>query len=183
MRRPTRTTLRALRGISQALAERFRGEGAPITVLAQGEYPKRVLMERFRAAGQSKTQGCVLVASASFWEGVDIPGRALQCVVIDKLPFPPPGDPLIEARCRRIEAAGGSAFAAISLPEAAVALKQGAGRLIRCETDTGALAICDTRLISMGYGKRLLAALPPMRRLADEAQLMQALDVLAVSEA
>lgn len=177
------TTLRALRGISQALAERFRGEGAPITVLAQGEYPKRVLMERFRAAGQSKAQGCVLVASASFWEGVDIPGRALQCVVIDKLPFPPPGDPLIEARCRRIEAAGGSAFAAISLPEAAVALKQGAGRLIRCETDTGALAICDTRLISMGYGKRLLAALPPMRRLADEAQLMQALDVLAVSEA
>ena len=174
------TTLRALRSISQMLAERFRREGVPIAVLAQGELPKRVLMERFRAGKASET-GCVLVASASFWEGVDVPGPALQCVVIDKLPFPPPGDPLVQARSRRIEAAGGSAFAALSLPEAAVALKQGAGRLIRCETDTGVLIVCDTRLLGMSYGKRLLAALPPMRRLANEAQLAQVLDALAVS--
>lgn len=107
-----------------------------------------------------------------------MPGDTLQLVVIDKLPFPPPGDPLVEARCRRIEGEGRSAFSDYSIPEAAVALKQGAGRLIRRETDTGLLMICDTRLTSMGYGKRLLAALPPMRRLANEAEFQEALQDL-----
>ncbi|MDO5623449.1 MAG: ATP-dependent DNA helicase, partial [Pseudomonadota bacterium] len=170
------TTLRALRGIADLLAERFAGSG--IEVLAQGAYPKRVLMERFRAGNARGQGGCVLVASASFWEGVDMPGDALQCVVIDKLPFPPPGDPLVEARCRRIEREGRSAFADYSVPEAAVALKQGAGRLIRRETDTGLLVICDTRLVQMGYGRRLLAALPPMRRLASRDAFDAALAVL-----
>jgi hypothetical protein len=95
----------------------------------------------------------VLVASASFWEGFDAPGDALQLVVIDKLPFPPPNDPLVEARSQRLEAQGRSSFSDYSLPEAAVALKQGAGRLIRRETDSGVLAICDTRLVAMGYGR------------------------------
>ncbi|WP_051237535.1 ATP-dependent DNA helicase [Ottowia thiooxydans] len=172
------TTLRALRVIGEKLAERF--EGTRVEVLVQGQLPKRVLMERFRAGNsQGPGQGgSVLVASASFWEGVDLPGDTLQAVVIDKLPFPPPGDPLVEARCRRIEAEGRSAFADYSIPEAAVALKQGAGRLIRRETDTGMLVICDTRLTSMGYGKRLLAALPPMRRLTDEASFHEALEGL-----
>ena len=98
--------------------------------------------------------------------------------MIDKLPFPPPGDPLVEARSQRLEAQGRSAFADYSLPEAAVALKQGAGRLIRRETDRGVLVVCDTRLVSMGYGRRLLAALPPMRRLASEADFDQALTAL-----
>jgi len=89
-------------------------------------------------------------------------------VVIDKLPFPPPNDPLVEARSQRLESQGRSSFSDYSLPEAAVALKQGAGRLIRRETDMGVLVICDTRLIGMGYGRRLLAALPPMRRIETE---------------
>ncbi len=158
------TTLRALRDIGEALRERFDGDGG-IEVLVQGSQPKRELMERFRRGAEPGRAGCVLVGSSSFWEGVDMPGDALQLVVIDKLPFPPPGDPLVEARCRRIEQQGRSAFSAYSIPEAAVALKQGAGRLIRSESDRGVLVIGDARLVSMGYGRRLLAALPPMRRL------------------
>ncbi len=171
------TTLRALRGIGDLLSERF-GPASGLEVLVQGALPKRVLMDRFRAGHAGGRPGCVLVASASFWEGVDMPGDALQLVVIDKLPFPPPGDPLVEARCRRIELAGRSAFSDYSVPEAAVALKQGAGRLIRRETDTGLLVICDTRLTQMGYGKRLLAALPPMRRLGLAAEFDEALAAL-----
>ncbi len=163
------TTLRALRAIGEALAQRF-GPDSGIEVLRQGQWPKHLLMQRFRDAARPGQPGCVLVASASFWEGVDLPGKALQLVVIDKLPFPPPDDPLVEARCRRLQAEGRSPFADYSVPAAAVALKQGAGRLIRSETDVGVLAICDPRLVTMGYGRRLLAALPPMRRLADAAE-------------
>jgi len=144
-------------------------------VLVQGELPKRVLMDRFREGAEGGRNGCVLVASASFWEGFDAPGDALQLVVIDKLPFPPPNDPLVEARSQRLEAQGRSSFSDYSLPEAAVALKQGAGRLIRRESDCGVLAICDTRLVAMGYGRRLLAALPPMRRLESEADFEAAI--------
>lgn len=168
------TTLRALRVIGDKLAERFAG--SDLEVLVQGKLPKRVLVDRFRSGNAPGQAGALLVASASFWEGVDLPGNTLQLVVIDKLPFPPPGDPLVEARCRRIEAEGGSAFSEYSIPEAAVSLKQGAGRLIRRESDTGLLVICDSRLTSMGYGKRLLAALPPMRRLADNSQFQAALE-------
>lgn len=171
------TTLRALRSIGDALAERFPVSSG-IEVLVQGALPKRVLMDRFRAGSAGGQRGCVLVASASFWEGVDMPGDALQLVIIDKLPFPPPGDPLVEARCRRIESEGRSAFADYSVPEAAVALKQGAGRLIRRESDTGLLVICDTRLTQMGYGRRLLAALPPMRRITNSAEFDAALAAL-----
>jgi ATP-dependent DNA helicase DinG len=173
------TTLRALNSIGQALAERFV-PGSGIEVLMQGALPKRVLMDRFRQGGANGQPGCVLVASASFWEGVDMPGDALQLLVIDKLPFPPPGDPLVEARCRRLQAEGRSPFTDYSVPEAAVALKQGAGRLIRRETDTGLLVICDPRLTSMGYGRRLLAALPPMRRLSTADEFDAALHALAV---
>jgi ATP-dependent DNA helicase DinG len=174
------TTLRALRTIGDAIKQQFElleTEARP-EVLVQGELPKRVLMDRFREGASAGRAGCVLVASASFWEGFDAPGDALQLVVIDKLPFPPPNDPLVEARSQRLEAQGRSSFADYSLPEAAVALKQGAGRLIRRETDSGVLAICDTRLVAMGYGRRLLAALPPMRRLENEADFDAALDAL-----
>jgi ATP-dependent DNA helicase DinG len=151
-----------------------------VEVLVQGQWPKRRLMERFREGQAHGQPGCVLVASASFWEGVDVPGDALQLVVIDKLPFPPPGDPLVEARSRRLEQQGRSAFGDYSLPEAAVALKQGAGRLIRSEQDRGVLVVCDNRLLTMGYGRRLLAALPPMRRLATPADYAAALtDLMA----
>jgi ATP-dependent DNA helicase DinG len=166
------TTLRALRELAERLPQ-LLPEG--LQVLCQGQLPKRELLERFRWGAESGQPGCVLVASASFWEGVDIPGDALQLVVIDKLPFPPPGDPLVQARSRRLEQDGRSAFNDYYVPEAAVALKQGAGRLIRRESDRGVLVICDSRLGSMGYGRRLLAALPPMRRLASEADVQEAL--------
>jgi ATP-dependent DNA helicase DinG len=159
------TTLRALRTIGEALQRRFEGSPA-VEVIVQGQWPKRRLIERFREGSSHGKPGCLLVASASFWEGVDLPGDELQLVVIDKLPFPPPGDPLVEARSRRLESQGRSPFNEYFVAEAAVALKQGAGRLIRRETDRGVLAVCDTRLATMSYGKRLLAALPPMRRLA-----------------
>ena len=171
------TTLRALRSIGDDLRRQFeQGDaGQQLEVLVQGELPKRVLMERFREGGVQGRPGCVLVASASFWEGFDAPGEALQLVVIDKLPFPPPNDPLVEARSKRLESQGRSAFNDYFLPEAAVALKQGAGRLIRRESDRGVLAICDTRLTAMGYGKRLLSAVPGMRRLDSEADFDAAL--------
>jgi ATP-dependent DNA helicase DinG len=172
------TTLRALRAIGDALQVRFEGS-REVEVLVQGQWPKRRLMERFREGQAHGQPGCVLVASASFWEGVDIPGDALQLVVIDKLPFPPPGDPLVEARSQRLERQGRSSFSDYSLPEAAVALKQGAGRLIRSESDRGVLVVCDNRLTTMGYGRRLLAALPPMRRLTTHAEYAAALDALA----
>jgi ATP-dependent DNA helicase DinG len=107
----------------------------------------------------------------------------LQWVVIDKLPFPPPNDPLVEARTKRLQTQGQSPFNDYLLPEAAVALKQGAGRLIRSETDYGMLAICDKRLLSKGYGKRLLAALPPMRRLQTKGQFEAELEALAARSA
>ena len=165
------TTLKALRVIGEALASTFE-QSCELDVLVQGAMPKRMLIERFRQGSTGGERGCVLVASASFWEGIDVPGDALQLVIIDKLPFPPPNDPMAEARSKALEAEGRSAFNDYFLPEAAVALKQGAGRLIRRETDQGVLVVCDTRLISMGYGKRLLRALPPMKRLTSSDELM-----------
>jgi len=171
------TTLRALRSIGEGLQRRFEGSGE-LEILVQGQWPKRRLIERFRDGGAAGRPGCVLVASASFWEGVDVPGDALQLVVIDKLPFPPPGDPLVEARAQRLQTQGRSPFNDYFVPEAAVALKQGAGRLIRRESDLGMLVVCDTRLATMGYGRRLLAALPPMRRLASRDEFGAALEAL-----
>ncbi len=168
------TTLRALRVISDGLRLAL-GEPSSLDVLVQGRAPKRELIERFRNGSLGGQKGCILVASASFWEGVDVPGDSLQLVVIDKLPFPPPNDPLVEARSARLEAQGRSPFKDYFLPEAAVALKQGAGRLIRRESDQGILVVCDSRLASMGYGRRLMSALPPMRRLTTEDEFNTAL--------
>ncbi len=164
------TTLKALRVIGEALTSTFEPSGE-LDVLVQGAMPKRMLIERFRQGNTAGQRGCVLVASSSFWEGIDVPGDALQLVIIDKLPFPPPNDPMAEARAKALVAQGRSAFNDYFVPEAAVALKQGAGRLIRRETDQGVLVVCDTRLISMGYGKRLLRALPPMVRLNSETDM------------
>ena len=168
------TTLRALRSIGESLRTSFEHSGE-LQVLVQGEMPKRALIERFREGESLGAKGCVLVASASFWEGIDVPGNALQLLIIDKLPFPPPTDPLAEARSKILELQGRSPFAHYFLPEAAVALKQGAGRLIRRESDEGVLVVCDSRLISMGYGKRLMNALPPMQKLPSEQALMDRL--------
>lgn len=171
------TTINAMRLIGEALTASL-GHSGELEVLVQGQGPKRRLMERFREGNTLGGQGCVLVASASFWEGFDVPGDALQLVVIDKLPFPPPNDPLVEARSQRLELMGKSSFSDYSVPEAAVTLKQGAGRLIRSETDTGILVVCDPRLTGMAYGRRLLSCLPPMRRIKNEAELELALTQL-----
>ncbi len=168
------TTLKAMRVIGERLQQVFDASTG-IEVLIQGQQAKRELLERFREGSTQGRAACVLVASASFWEGVDVPGDELALVVIDKLPFPPPNDPLVEARSKRLEAQGRSAFNDYFVPEACVALKQGAGRLIRRETDVGVLMICDTRLTQMGYGRRILASLPSMRLLQDDADLKQTL--------
>ena len=176
------TTLRAAHRMTEHLQMLVaEGRCAPMSVLGQGHMSKRTLLARFRAAGNLQTgaPGAILVASASFWEGVDLAGDVLQLLVIDKLPFPPPDDPLIEARARQLEAVGQRAFAGCYLPEAAMALKQGAGRLIRSETDRGVLVIADRRLVTRSYGSALLAALPPMLRLVDEADMVSALNTLA----
>jgi ATP-dependent DNA helicase DinG len=124
-------------------------------------------MQQFLAQPRS-----VLVGSQSFWEGIDVPGDALQCVLIDKLPFPPPNDPLVEARVKRLESEGRNPFADYFVAEAAVSLKQGAGRLIRSETDRGLLVVCDPRLAGMNYGKRLVQAMPPMTRVGTEEEAL-----------
>ena len=172
------TTLRALRVIGESLREALCELQPEIEVLVQGSMPKRLLIDRFRAGQRQGVYGCVLVASGSFWEGIDVPGDALQMVIIDKLPFLPITDPMTEARSKLIEVQGRNAFNEYFLPEAAVALKQGAGRLIRRETDRGVLVVCDTRLTSMGYGKRLLRALPSMHRLSTEVELLNRLALL-----
>jgi ATP-dependent DNA helicase DinG len=157
------TTLRVLPQIGEAL----RAAAPQLMVLVQGSEPRRTLLARY-----GDGRGAVLVGSQTFWEGIDMPGDALQCVLIDKLPFPPPNDPLVEARVRQLRGAGRDPFGAYFVAEAAVSLKQGAGRLIRSETDRGLLVVCDPRLVQMGYGRRLLAALPPMTPLADEGEAL-----------
>ena len=132
-------------------------------------------MQRFLSSPRA-----VLVGSQSFWEGIDVPGDALQCVVIDKLPFPPPNDPLVEARVQpAAKHKGRNPFADYFVAEAAISLKQGAGRLIRSESDRGLLVVCDSRMASMSYGRRLFAALPPMTRVDDEGEAIAWLGGLA----
>jgi ATP-dependent DNA helicase DinG len=170
------TTLRVLPRIAQALQEALAGQPEPVEVLVQGAQPRRTLLQRF---GDGVRR--VLVGSQSFWEGIDVPGDALQCVLIDKLPFPPPNDPLVQARVQAIEARGGNAFDEFFVAEAAVSLKQGGGRLIRTETDRGLLVVCDPRMKTMRYGARLVAALPPMTPLQHEGGALDWLATLAAA--
>ncbi|MEO2268581.1 ATP-dependent DNA helicase [Pseudoalteromonas sp. YIC-656] len=131
-------------------------------VFVQGQMSKRLLLERYTRHGNA-----VLMGTASFWEGVDVRGSALSCVVIDKLPFIAPDDPLLQARMRECEQAGGDPFAQIQLPRAVIALKQGVGRLIRDSQDRGVLVLCDNRVVTRDYGQVFLKSLPNMRRSRD----------------
>lgn len=153
------TTLRAVDKVANLLADAFDGAGHDWPLLKQGEGTRRDLLDRF-----CKLKHPVLVGSASFWEGIDLPGDVLTLVAIDKLPFAPPDDPVIEARLRACRAQGGNPFAEYQLPEAAISLKQGAGRLIRTESDWGVLMVGDARLVEKPYGKRLWRGLPPFAR-------------------
>ena len=152
------TTLRGMRLAHELLRAAFAREGLAYPLLQQGEGSRSELLERFRRLGNA-----VLVASASFWEGVDVRGEALSLVVIDKLPFAPPEDPVLRARLDQIQKSGRNSFIEYQLPQAVIALKQGAGRLIRDEDDRGVLMICDRRLFSKPYGRRIIPSLPPMR--------------------
>jgi ATP-dependent DNA helicase DinG len=160
------TTLRALARARESLEILFKREGIDFPLLVQGEGSRTELLTRFRRLGNA-----VLLGSQSFWEGVDVQGEALSVVIIDKLPFAPPDDPLLAARLEHIARQGGNPFFDYQLPQAAISLKQGAGRLIRSETDRGVLMICDRRLVDKPYGRRIWQALPPMRRTRELADV------------
>jgi ATP-dependent DNA helicase DinG len=150
------TSHRALAQGAALLRARWKDE-EPFRLFVQGEAPRERLLEEFRADGNG-----VLLGTASFWEGVDVKGTALRLVIIEKLPFASPDDALVRARIEHLTANGGNAFRDYQLPEAALALKQGAGRLIRSEEDYGVIVVCDPRLVGRSYGRVFLAALPPM---------------------
>ena len=149
------TSLAAVRAAADELQARLEANWNPYPLFVQGDGPKMRLIEEFRAHGNA-----VLVGSMSFWEGVDVKGEALSLVVIDKIPFAPPNDPVMMARSRAVEASGRRPFDEITLPEAVITLKQGAGRLIRSEADRGMLVICDPRILNKGYGKVVRDSLP-----------------------
>ncbi len=160
------TTLRAVDRIAELLEDHFEDHDIDRVLLRQGESSRGALLERFRAE-----KNAVLVGSASFWEGIDVPGDALTLVAIDKLPFAPPDDPVLEARLNLCRTQGGNPFMEYQLPEAAIALKQGAGRLIRSEKDWGVLMVGDARIVEKPYGKLLWRGLPPFARTREPAQV------------
>lgn len=153
------TTIRAVNRAAERLRAEFEARKLPFPLLVQGEAGRTELLDRFRSAGNA-----VLIGSQSFWEGVDVRGEALSLVIIDKLPFAPPDDPVLAARIEALERRGLNGFVHHQLPEAVITLKQGAGRLIRDEADRGVLVICDPRLISKPYGRRIWQSLPPFKR-------------------
>src|SRR5690606_4951463 len=160
------TSHRMLQQVATALANRII---QPIFV--QGSSSKRELLTEFTAAGNG-----VLLGTSSFWEGVDVRGDALRCVIIDKLPFASPDEPLLQARVEDCRMRGVDPFGNVQLPQAVITLKQGAGRLIRDQRDTGVLIVCDNRLVTKPYGAKFIASLPPMQRTRN---LQKALDFLA----
>lgn len=157
------TSHRSLRKAAELLADRVN-----YPLFVQGSQPRSLLLEQFRDSGQG-----VLLGSASFWEGVDVIGDALSLVVIDKLPFAAPDDPVMEARSNALRRAGGNPFTQLYLPQAVIALKQGAGRLIRDVTDRGVLVVCDPRIRTKSYGRVFLESLPPMKQAASRTEVEQ----------
>ena len=156
------TSLRSMNALYAMLAKRLPGR----RIFVQGAAPKAALISAFRAAGDA-----VLVATMSFWEGVDVPGRALRLVVLEKIPFLVPSDPIVQARSQELERAGENPFLRLHVPAAAITLKQGFGRLIRTRDDAGIVALLDPRVHQKGYGPRLLAALPPAGRTTELSEV------------
>jgi ATP-dependent DNA helicase DinG len=171
------TSHRALEAAARELRATWgKGAAARYPLLVQGEAPREQLLRDFRSHGDA-----VLLGTASFWEGVDVQGQALRLVIIDRLPFASPDDPVLRARLQHAREQGENPFNDIQVPEAALALKQGVGRLIRSETDQGVVVICDPRLTGRGYGRKLLASLPPMRRTRDMGEACRFLQALVAA--
>ena len=160
------TSLRAMRRIHELIEDKLSRAGLDYPLLLQGQSSRTELLDRFRRLGNA-----ILVASQSFWEGVDVRGEALSLVVIDKLPFAPPDDPVLAARIEHLRKQGGNPFFDYQLPHAVISMKQGAGRLIRDETDRGVLMVCDPRMIGKPYGRKIWQSLPPMRRTREIAEV------------
>ena len=158
------TTLRAVKRAAERLRDEFEKRGLPFPLFVQGDRGRTELLDQFRQAGNG-----VLIGSQSFWEGVDVRGDALSLVIIDKLPFAPPDDPVLAARIEVMEKQGKNGFMHHTLPEAIINLKQGAGRLIRDEKDRGVLMLCDPRVISKPYGRRIWQSLPAFKRTREQA--------------
>lgn len=172
------TSHRALDAAARELRATWGPGAAPrYTLLVQGEAPREQLLREFREHGDA-----VLLGTASFWEGVDVQGPALRLVIIDRLPFASPEDPVLRARLQFAREQGENPFNDIQVPEAALALKQGVGRLIRSETDRGVVAICDPRLLGRSYGSKLLASLPPMRRTREAGEARRFLQELVAGQ-
>jgi len=171
------TTLRAVQKASDMLYDLFAQRGINLPLLVQGQASRTELLDRFRELGNA-----VLVGSQSFWEGVDVRGEALSLVIIDKLPFAPPDDPVLAARMEVLQKKGLSPFAVHQLPHAVITLKQGAGRLIRSESDRGVLAICDTRLVEKPYGRQIWQSLPPFTRTREADTVIRFLEGLGKRE-
>ena len=157
------TSFQNLRATKRA----FEGN-LPYPLLVHGDAPRGELLERFR-----ETPGAVLLGTSSFWEGVDVMGEQLSCVIVDKLPFAVPGDPLVSARIDLVASTGGNGFADYQVPMAILSLKQGFGRLIRSKSDRGVVAILDSRVANKGYGRRFLSSLPPYRLTYDRRDVVR----------
>jgi len=157
------TSHRSLRKAAELLEQQVA-----FPLFVQGQQPRSILLEQFRNSGSG-----VLLGSASFWEGVDVIGEALTLVLIDKLPFAAPDDPVMEARSDQLRRSGGNPFMQLFLPAAVIALKQGAGRLIRDVNDRGALVICDPRIRTRSYGRIFQDSLPPMRKAENQSEVEQ----------
>ena len=158
------TTIRAVDEISAKLKAWVKERHLEIPLFIQGTAGRHDLLEKFRQSGNG-----ILVGSQSFWEGVDVKGQALSLVIVDKLPFAPPNDPVLAARLNLLERNGGNGFRDYQIPEAIISLKQGVGRLIRDEDDLGVLMICVTRLVDKPYGGKIWRSLPPFARTRDES--------------
>jgi ATP-dependent DNA helicase DinG len=156
------TSFQNLRAVRRALEGKI-----PFPLLVQGEAPRGELLDTFR-----ESPGSVLLATSSFWEGVDVVGEQLSLVIVDKLPFAVPGDPLISARIDLVAATGGNAFSDYQVPMAVLSLKQGLGRLIRSRTDRGVVAVLDSRIATSGYGARFVSSLPPYRLTHDREDVV-----------
>jgi ATP-dependent DNA helicase DinG len=158
--------------LQEKIAARAQEGGEDIPLFLQGECGKNELLTQFRQAKNG-----ILVGSQSFWEGVDVQGEALSLVIIDKIPFAPPDDPILAARIEAMKREGRNAFLEYQLPRAVLNVKQGSGRLIRTETDRGVLMICDPRMLEKPYGYRVWRSLPPMRRTRDPADAIAVLQM------